>query len=176
MTSELRVDRIVPTTGVPTGGGGGIIQIVQSTKTDTASVTGGTFGDIGLSAAITPKSSSSKILVLVQANIGSTNGYSMMARLMRGSTPIHIGDAVGNRPQATVSPISTYSSTITHSAQTIDMMFLDSPSTTSATTYKVQYSTYSPYIIYINRNGTDQNTTQYDARTASSITLMEVSA
>ena len=38
MASELRVDRIVPVDGVPTGGGGGIIQVVSVTKTDNVSI------------------------------------------------------------------------------------------------------------------------------------------
>ena len=39
MTSELRVDKIIPTTGAPTGGGGGVIQVVSATKTDTQTFT-----------------------------------------------------------------------------------------------------------------------------------------
>ena len=66
MASELRVDKIVPTTGVPTGGGGGIIQVVHA-STQTAQEqdfsAGSTFVDTGLSASITPKFSTSKILV-----------------------------------------------------------------------------------------------------------------
>jgi hypothetical protein len=176
MTSQIRVDSIVPTTGVPTGGGGGIVQVVSNTKTDTASVSGLTFGDVGLSATITPKSSSNKILILVQANIGSSVGYSMKARLMRDSTAIHIGDADGNRPRATTEVSQTYGNTITYNADQANMIFLDSPATTSQVTYKIQMASYSSYIVYINRNGADLDTSSYDASTASSITLMEVSA
>ena len=176
MASELRVDRIIPTSGVPTGGGGSIVQIVSSTKTDTASVTGSTFGDVGLSVTITPRSSTNKILVLVQANIGASVGYSMKGRLMRGSTPIHIGDGASLRPRATAESTSIYASNTNYNAAQVNMMYLDSPSTTSATTYKVQYASYSTYVVYINRSGADLNTAEYDARTASSITLMEVSA
>ena len=46
MTSELRVDRIVPTTGVPTGGGGGIIQVVQVTKTDQFATSSTSYTDV----------------------------------------------------------------------------------------------------------------------------------
>lgn len=177
MASELRVDRIIPTSGVPTGGGGSIVQIVSSTKTDTASVTGITFGDVGLSVTITPRSSTNKILVLVQANISSSVGYSMKGRLMRGSTPIHIGDAASNHPRATAEATGTYNNVDnSYNAAQVNMMYLDSPSTTSATTYKVQYASYATYVVYINRSGADLDTAGYDARTASSITLMEVSA
>ena len=64
MSSELRVDKIIPTGGVPTGGGGGIIQVVSAYKGDNFSTSSTTFVDItGLSATITPKFSTSKILV-----------------------------------------------------------------------------------------------------------------
>ena len=46
MASELRVDRIVPTTGVPTGGGGGIVQMVQTVMTDGVTYTNTSFADI----------------------------------------------------------------------------------------------------------------------------------
>ena len=155
---------------------GNILQVVQGTKTDTASVTGGTFADVGLSAAITPSSASSKILVLVQANISASAGYDIKGRLMRGSTAIHIGDAAGNRPRATASFTSHYSGSIEYNAAQVNMMFLDSPSTTSSTTYKIQYASYNTFVAYINRSGSDLNYTDYDARTASSITLLEVAA
>ena len=62
MASELRVDKIVPTGGVPTGGGGSIIQTVQTVKTDTFATSSQPFTDItGLSATITPKFSLSLI-------------------------------------------------------------------------------------------------------------------
>lgn len=162
--------------GLPLGAGGKFAQIVQAVKTDTASVTGGTFADVGLSAAITPSSSSSKILILVQANIAGDVGYSAKGRLMRGSTAIHIGDAAGNRPRATAEFTSTYSDSGNYNAAQVNMMFLDSPSTTSSTTYKIQYASYDSFVAYINRSGSDSNDTEFDARTASSITLIEVAA
>ena len=66
MSSELRVDKIVPVDGVPTGGGGGIIQVVQNFRSDTSSssVQGGLLSDHFLTQAITPKFNTSKVLVL----------------------------------------------------------------------------------------------------------------
>ena len=171
MASELRVDRIVPTNG-----GGFIIQVVQETKTDTASSSAGTvYTDMGLSATITPKSSTSKILVMVNANISSGAGFDMKARLMRGSTILHIGDAAGSRPRATAAVTANYSTTANYSHAPVAITYLDSPGTTSATTYKIQYASYSTYVCYINRSGSDINGASYDSRTASSITLMEIS-
>ena len=65
--SQLKVNSIIPVSGVPTGGGGGIIQIKQTFKTDGTSQSGNsssTYYDIsGMSVTITPTSSSSKIIV-----------------------------------------------------------------------------------------------------------------
>ena len=67
MASELRVDKIVPTDGAPTNGGGGIVQVVSVTKTDHVdNSTNDQFNDIsGVTATITPKFNTSKILVTV---------------------------------------------------------------------------------------------------------------
>ena len=65
MASKLRVDSILPVDGAPTGGGGGIVQVVQSfdTATSSSSVDGGALTDHVLTQAITPKFSTSKVLV-----------------------------------------------------------------------------------------------------------------
>ena len=65
MSSELRVNRIIPVNGVPTGGGGGIIKIVQAQYASSVSLTTTTYVDTGLTATITPTSSSNKILVIM---------------------------------------------------------------------------------------------------------------
>ena len=71
MTSELRVDKIVPTSGVPTDGGGGIVQMKQAFKTDTQSHNTATRVDIsGLSITITPKFSTSKLWITGMVAIG----------------------------------------------------------------------------------------------------------
>ena len=158
------------------GGGGRVVQVVQATKTDTASVTGATFGDVGLSATISPLSSDNKILVLVQANIGASVGYDMKTRLMRGNTPIHVGDAAGNRPRVTTTITQLYGSTYNYNADQANINYLDDPNTTDPVTYKIQMASYDNYVVYINRSGADLNTTEYDGRGASSIILMEVLA
>ena len=75
MSSELRVDKIIPTIGVPSGGGGGIIQVVNTIKTDTFS-TGANMQTkatiTGLTASITPKFSTSKILIIMNLLVGAS--------------------------------------------------------------------------------------------------------
>ena len=174
MSSELRVDKIIPTAGVPTGGGGSIIQTVQTVKSDAFTTTSQPFTDItGLSATITPKFSTSKILVSYTLSI-SSNGFPMF-KLLRGSTDIFVGNAASNRVRCF---FGGYVGGL-HSGLTLPVTgnFLDSPSTTSATTYKIQTGVVhtTGYTICVNRSLSDTDF-NYHARTASSIVLMEVSA
>ena len=79
MASKLRVDSILPVDGAPTDGGGGIIQVVHSSATAETSqsnsgTTQTTLTDTGLSATITPKFSTSKVLVLVHQTYQIDNG------------------------------------------------------------------------------------------------------
>ena len=179
MTSQLRVDKIVPVDGVPSGGGGGIVQCVSTTKTDTFTTASTSFTDVtGLSATITPKFSTSKIFVIV-TTCGNTNGSKGYGRLMRDSTPIDIGTAEGNRPGVSFTLNSgTTNATYANKLFNLGYFFLDSPSTTSATTYKIQLRNYSgdtSRYYTINRTENDSNVA-YNQRGTSKILLMEVSA
>jgi len=150
---------------------GKILQVVSTTKTDTYTQNSNTFTDItGYSVSITPASSSNKILVMCTLNVCVVSGYNAIGRLMRDSTPIFIGDAAGSRPRASFQ--NTFLNT--ENVWTIPITFLDSPNTTSSITYKFQVK--SGVTIYVNRSIDDRNTSDYDARLASSITVMEVAA
>ena len=71
MSSELRVDKIVPVDGVTSGGGGGIVQVQQTVKTDVFSSNSSSFHDItGMSVSITPKFNTSKVLIQVSLSYG----------------------------------------------------------------------------------------------------------
>ena len=157
---------------------GKILQVVSTTKTDTTSTTSiDTFVDIsGMSVSITPSSTGSKILVTVDMRVSAYTNRNGAIRLMRGSTPIYVGDSAGSRSQV------TNAIRITDDARgemhTESATFLDSPSTTSATTYKVQWcQTYggSSDGFYLNRSQQDTDSNDR-ARAASSITVMEVAA
>ena len=175
--SELRTNRIIPRDGLTsgTGIGGGIIQVKSTTKTDTFVTTSTSFVDItGLSVSITPKFSTSKILVTYHTNASmEDDGYRGGLRLMRDSTAIFVGDSAGSRPQLSnhlVEATGTQQQ-FSYSGQT-----LDSPATTSAVTYKVQaISLDSGRQININKSYGDSDDA-LNGRTASSITVMEVSA
>lgn len=110
---------------------------VQSTAlTSTFETNSTTYTDVtGLSVAITPSAATSKILVIASLFLwgaaAQTNGF---ARLMRGSTAIGVGATAGSR-----TPVSMF--TTDGDGCTTGICFLDSPATTSATTYKVQIRT-----------------------------------
>ena len=151
-----------------------VLQVVSTTKTDTFSAsTSNTFTDItGLSVSITPSATSSKILVLASVIGSATSNGVANIQLLRGATAICIGDAASTRPRATT---STDSNSL-NQAVPASINFLDSPATTSATTYKLAINTGdNSGTAYINRTLVDGDD-MYSGRYASTITVMEISA
>ena len=186
MTSIIKVDTIQTSAGgTPTasslgiGGVGKIGQVVQGTLTSTFASSNEPTSpvDIGLSATITPSSTSSKILCLVHIGLVSHSANSTWSFfLLRGSTKIGIGDASSTRVRANAGAGMEYN-TSGWGGQNMAFNWLDSPATTSATTYKVQTGGNGTATIRINYNNRDQTTAgDEDQRTASTITLMEVLA
>ena len=160
-------------------GAGKILQVVQAVKTDTFSTTTNTLVDItGLSLSITPSSTSNKILITVSFNhsITTANRWAQF-QLVRDSTAIYQGDAADSRTRASIfTSLFDATGRSTHIMNS-NIVYLDSPNTTSATTYKLQGNSQSdntPYLV-INRSKDDDNAS-YGGRTASSITAMEVAA
>lgn len=153
--------------------GGKLGQVVSTSKTDTFTSTSTTFADItGLSVSITPTAATSKVLVIAQVSGSMDTGVaSLFFRMMRDSTAINIGDAAGSRQRATFGFSNTIASEVVVGAAS----FLDSPATTSATTYKLQGVNSTTGTFYINRSKTDVDTVNYP-RPASSITVMEILA
>ena len=152
---------------------GKVLQVVQGTKTDTASTTSQTFVTTGLSVSITPSSTSSKILVWVMGSFGlDPNQSNVYAALYRGSTSIIVGDAAGNRPQITT---MNYVGNGNFGGGA-GIVYLDSPSTTSATTYALYYRSSEGGTVYVNRTSGDNNATTYSPRSASVIVAMEIGA
>ena len=172
--SQLKVNSIVPVAGVPTGGGGGIIQIVQTIKTDEFSTTNDdAFNDItGITATITPTSTSSKVFIIVCMTINVGTNSNIIFRLLRGSTAIGNSTVTDNSPQALGISGGKYDS-LRGSPTTF--VFLDSPSTTSPTTYKVQ-ELHNAGTFKLNHAASDGGTNTNQFSGSSTITLMEVSA
>ena len=177
MTSKLRVDSILPVDGAPTNGGGGIIQVVQNFKTDTSSssVQGGLLTDHVLTQSITPKFSTSKILVEFHVMCSSSSTMNRLgAVITRGGSPVGVADDTGdNKTENTVCIVAND----VNEPYTLSGKFLDSPATTSTVTYgiKIRTGTSSTITIQFNRQGTESNNI-YIMRGTSALTLMEISA
>jgi hypothetical protein len=148
---------------------GSVLQVVSTTKNNVASTTSTSFTDVtGLSVSITPSSTSSKILVLVSVMIGSSSDAGI--KLQRGSTDIAIGTGSSGfncLGQSAPGP----NSDLKYAPQHSSISHLDSPNTTSSTTYKIQFRTNGGGTIYINRRDIADSFVG-----ASSITVMEIAA
>ena len=164
---------------VANAGGGKIGQVVSATKTDTFANTSDTMADItGLTVAITPSASNSKVLVTVNFNAAiDLDDRFCVFQLVRGSTAISIGAAAGNRNVGSVAHVRVAGSGAANAIAEYTINFLDSPSTTSATTYKMQglAQTDGNPGFRINFSGADANAV-HGFRLASTITVMEVLA
>jgi hypothetical protein len=151
---------------------GSILQVVQGAKTDAFTTASTSFViPSGLSAVITPSSSSNKILIMCYTNfaISGDAGHSY-AQIQRNGTGINIGDAAGSRPRAGVAQ-NNYGD---NSPPSFAMCFLDSPATTSAVTYSLGVRSSNGTTVYLNRSVRDSDSGSYDGRTSSAIIVMEV--
>ena len=110
---------------------GKILQVVNVAYSTAASSASATYADTGLTATITPSSSSSKVLVVVHHNgCAKINNTFMGVKLLRGSTDIaKIEESAGYTNSAAANRFGS-----------ISIEYLDSPATTSATTYKTQFN------------------------------------
>ena len=156
------------------GGGGKVLQVLQpaAITSDTVSTTSSTFVDIaGLTQSITPSAATSRILVCFNVMSGTNTGWHAHFRIVRDSTAIGIGDANGSRKQSTSEGGGQNASI----AESVTAMFIDSPNTTSATTYKLQWATESGGTMYLNRSWTNTDNANWGTF-ISTLTVVEVGA
>ena len=142
---------------------------VSATKTGTSTTSSSTFADISdLSVSITPTSSSSRVLVMWSVNVAGLPGVKAFLKLLRGTTGICLGGASGDR-----TPTTNFAR-ISHLDEQwcLSGSYIDSPATTSATTYKLQFASYDGSM-YVNRSETNFNNSNVGL-TASTITVMEI--
>ena len=152
------VSGYVPYANLPVGS---VLQVVQGTTSTNVTTTGTSFVDTGLTGTITPKFSTSKILVLVSnpVNFGGGADTGSAFQIVRGSTAISTTGATALYIYATTGG-TLYNSSF------VNMSFLDSPSTTSATVYKLQMASRT----------SGQITSAQTGSSPSTITLMEIAA
>ena len=174
--STLNVDNINEYTS---GNGveipGHIIQVIGITDNTDTSYNVSSATQLGnLSIAITPKATSSKILLIASLNLGTYDERYWNVGFFRGSTALGVSDqGTGSQTNAAFSTNNGEWTHSRHHTMVTHIHHLDSPSTTSATTYSVKVSRYTSSNIYYNRPqyGTDAG---YDIRSQSNFTVMEV--
>ncbi len=178
MASELRVDRIIPVDGVPSGGGGGIIQVKQSVLTSAAYQNinaGANYDWSNLTCTITPTRSDSKIMITSMLSLVGESSHPFYVKIKRNGSYISAarGDASGSRELVTTG-IPTQSNDYTLGNAFVQ--YLDSPASTSAQTYMftISHGSNAQRAIYINKTDNDLNNYQY-TRGISTMTLMEIS-
>jgi len=170
LTGSGTITGINATDGLSSPQSNTVLQVVQGSTSTQTSTTSQTYGDTTLTATITPKFATSKILVMVnqefrisRSSSGSFGGF----RLLRGSTTIVNSVSDSNGPYS--AGISVLGGTFVQIYNTWSIQYLDSPATTSATTYKTQFATYDGASTFI---------CQLNDSTASSsyIQLLEIAA
>ena len=174
--SQIKVNSIIPVAGVPTGGGGGIIQIKQTVKTDitTGSFSGTNYVDV-MTVTITPTSTSSKIFLMTTLSVDCNGNHNAtVAQFRRDTTEIFQADASSSRTRcsfALPARLVDYKLPVVHAS------FLDSPSTTNEITYRLSIfdGNGDGGNYYINRAASTV-TSATNVVGCSSLTVMEVSA
>jgi len=144
-------------TALPAGVGGKVLQVVQGSNSTQVQISGSSLQSLGLSADITPSATSSKILILTSI-IGyqrgeTTNDVNAYGSLLRDSTTIHNAQSI-QRSQ-------DYSSKH-NMAFTLNMEYLDSPSSTSQITYSARAGS-DNFVLF-----------SIDGNSKQTITLMEI--
>jgi len=158
---------------------GSILQVVQTTKTDTYTTTStGSFqGITGMSVTITPISTSSRIVIMVSLGIAMTwnagRDRTSAFRVNRNGSATLQGDAAGSRVGSLFRTGSNNSDS--NHGWGASFQFVDSPASTSALTYQLFVEPEDGATFYLNRSTNDENTSDaYGARTASAILVMEI--
>jgi len=153
--SQVRTNSIVPVGGIPAGAsGGGIVQVVSfDTPTFSSSATS-SFADTALITSITPRVATNKILVIMYCGMCNKTGADtqLNLKILRGATTVFEASSLNNNINTAVASNPT-------------LVFLDSPATTSSTTYKLQLANRDNVgTVSVNVNGT------------ATVLLLEVSA
>ncbi len=155
-----------------------IIQVVQTVKTSTytSSNTSGTFEVTGMNASITPKASSSKVLIIFSLNCDNQKDNSQGGfRIYRNGAHLTAASAPSAGNRYTCNTTVGANANRDQSGMNKNFFYLDSPNTTSSRTYALYIYKVTNDEITINMSTTDANQND-DPRMISTVTLMEVAA
>tara|TARA_Y100000589_G_scaffold196708_1_gene185896 strand:+ start:253 stop:828 length:576 start_codon:yes stop_codon:yes gene_type:complete len=178
LSSGGNANKIIIPSGQTFYAPGHVIQTLSMTLTSASSAQSNSYVDSGLTLSITPKLTSSKILVTGFINVAE-DYFRTYIKIVRDSTSLSVGDAASNRPRVYASSAATATWDV-YDITSIPINTLDSPNTTSAVNYKIQYKNYQgpassgSATSHINRSHSDRDTSLYDPRTVSVLTLQEI--
>ena len=180
MASELRVDKIIPTSGVPSGGGGGVIQVTQGSMTTRSQTSSNAYVASGLSGTITPKINTSKVLVTVTTSATWNSGEATLAVIIRrkvggsylANSPLgSTGHGDINSPDGATMGAYSGAGGGQNNQMPMTVQWWDSPATTSAITYELWMAGNGSSLVGIGGIGDNTGYHIY-----SQIVMMEVSA
>jgi len=140
--------------------GGKLLQVVSATYSSETDINSTTFADTGLTATITPSSTSSKIMVIISAPMSknaAVAGGGANTRIVRGATTL-----------ASYTEVNLATGTTINNSAIFGMTYLDSPNTTSSTTYKLQFASAT--------TGTNNHARICSGGAPAIITLLEIGA
>mgnify|MGYP003640592458 FL=1 len=198
MSSELKTNKVSPATGtalqigdsgdtitIPSGatltnsgsatGFGKVLQVVSASYNGNDSTTSNSFVNTGLTQAITPSATSSKVLIICSITAGGAGDARPGFCIKRGSTELNLGSATD--PSATSARTLVTNATYIAGADRImstGLTYLDSPSTTSATTYTLAMLARDASFASILNISSTEGDYQYVYRGVSTIVLMEI--
>ena len=177
--SELRTNRIIPRDGLPSGSFGGIIQIKQKVIDGTYSESvppgnSGPYGNLVDSESITPTRSDSKILIMMNLNVGASNDGNLSVTLHSNGSVI--SGAIGADPGSRTPVTATEFTSSTSRQIQMNVTYIDSPASTSAQTYGFKFSVAENGNMncYLNRDN-NFGGSYHTQKPISTITLIEVS-
>jgi len=164
----------VPDANAPSGS---VIQVVSTTLSSAFTAGNGDIEVTGLSASITPRSTTSKILVFASVGMAASSASGTGWYVTRNGSKVGVGDAAGSRIRTTSGGAYNGDDDAASESSGQSRQFLDSPNSTDALTYKIFAYSYPAAggSIWINRPQSDTDNTDR-TRSISSITLMEISA
>ena len=172
-------DGIIQSADLATGVGGKILQVQQTHYSDRISnstASGAAWAPSQLNCSITPSATTSKVLITAKIAVGcDVNQRLIYMSCHRDSTQIAQGDSSGDQ-RIEMSSVAYIE--FNNTVQDISFQFLDTPSTTSATTYSFRFthSQTATMNLYINRGGSGIANRAQDAYLASNVILQEVAA
>ena len=145
---------------------GSVIQIVQTVKTDTASITGNIFVEVpGYSVSITPQSASNKVMIDVCLHVGETQDAFPVFRMYRNDTELQIASPAAAGTSGMFGKTTTQnSSRDPYLLEPVNFKFLDTPNSTSALTYTIKcrpFGNDTSRVIHFNRSSTVGDANQY---------------